>query len=169
MNIAIDVNHYSIDNVYFGEPIKNAVIENGKFIRIFYSDDMMTLNGIYIKIDGDLKKMNDNDVERLLFIIRSIENSILDKICIPNKTKVIKICDYLMFNINCNSNSSTNLFNSIGTSSNVNSSLNINNFKQNSNIGKIHNLNKMLLKISGVWETTHEYGLTFKFVEINRQ
>jgi hypothetical protein len=169
MNIAIDINHYSVDNVYFGESIKNAIIENGKFIRIFYSNDIMTLNGIYIKIDGDLKKMSDSDAERLLLSIRIIENSILDKICIPNKIKVVKICDYLMFNVNTTPILSTNSFNSISTAPNINSNSSINNFKHNSNIGKIHNLNKMLLKISGLWETTHEYGLTFKFVEINRQ
>ena len=182
MTIAIDTHNYSIDNVYFGEPIKNAVIDNGKFIRIFYSNDVMTLNGIYIKIDADVKKMDENEIENLLCEIRKIESGILDKINIPGKTKVIKICDYLMVNINPNTNTNPyvninafanmNLFSSTSTIVNSNSAYangNGNIYKQYLNFSKFYNLNKMLLKISGVWETTHEYGLTFKFIEINRQ
>jgi hypothetical protein len=177
MNIAIDINNFSIDNVYFGDSIKNAIIENGKFIRIFYSNDIMTLNGIYIKIDSDLKKLTDGDIQSLLANITRIENSILEKINIPNKTKTIKISDYLIFNAYMNSNINV-------------SAGNQNNFKYQSqypypyqsqyqlqsllqtqqaqNHSKIHNLNRMLLKISGVWETASEYGLTFKFIEINK-
>ena len=29
--------------------------------------------------------------------------------------------------------------------------------------------NSYILKISGIWESTSEYGLTFKFIEINHQ
>jgi hypothetical protein len=179
MNIAIDINNFSIDNVYFGDSIKNAIIENGKFIRIFYSNDIMTLNGIYIKIDSDLKKLNDGDIQSLLSNITRIENNILEKINIPNKAKAIKISDYLIFNAYMNSNINV----SVG---------NQNNFKyqnqyqypyqhqlqpllqpilqtqQTQNHSKIYNLNRMLLKISGVWETASEYGLTFKFIEINK-
>lgn len=164
MNIAIDINNYSIDNVYFGESIKNAIIDNGKFMRIFYSNDIMTLNGIYFKIDMDLKKINDSDIENLFSTVRNIENSILDKICIKNKIKVIKIFDHLMINTNANNQNGITNMNGNATINNTNT-----NNKYTLNFSKIHNLNKMLLKISGVWETTNEYGLTFKFIEINRQ
>ena len=30
-------------------------------------------------------------------------------------------------------------------------------------------INNFILKISGIWETNKEYGLTFKFIEINHQ
>ena len=173
MNIAIDINNYSVDNVYFGDSIKNAIIDNGKFMRIFYSNDIMTLNGIYFKIDIDLKKNIDGDIEKIIDTIKNIENSILDKINIPNKIKVIKICDYLMLNSNVVTNQYSNT--NMNANPNIYTNLNMNIIKQNVNsnlnvnMAKIYNLNKMLLKISGVWETNNEYGLTFKFIEINRQ
>lgn len=185
MNIAIDINNYSIDNVYFGDSIKNAIIDNGKFMRIFYSNDIMTLNGIYFKIDVDLKKMTDIDIEKIIDIIKNVENSILDKINIPNKLKVVKISDYLMLNTNShinpyshtNMSNNSNIYMNFNTNTNTNKqnithNMNMNtniNVNTNVNIAKIYNLNKMLLKISGIWETGNEYGLTFKFIEINRR
>lgn len=164
MNIAIDITNFSINSVYYGESIKNAIIDNGKFMRIFYSNDIMTLNGVYIKFDYDFKKMGGEEIERVLNMIKTVETNILDKINIPNKNKVIKISDYLM-------NSHTNY---IATSNHTNSITNANananaNATATINLSKIHNLNKMLLKISGIWETANDVGVTFKFIEINRQ
>ena len=50
MNIAININDYNEENVYFNTPIKNTVIDNSDFIRTIYSNELITLNGIYLKI-----------------------------------------------------------------------------------------------------------------------
>ena len=147
MNISLNKEDFSIDNVYFYEPIKNSIIENSSFIRVIYSNELMAINGIYIKIDFDnVTKTNDfskqkitiniNDNLKIINYIKSIEIEILEKINIERKKKIYKIKDQLM-------------------------------------TGYIKHLidnkyaNCFILKISGIWESENEYGLTFKFIEIN--
>ena len=50
MNLAIDLKDFDINSVFFQKPITNTVIDNSDFIRILYSNELMILNGIYIKI-----------------------------------------------------------------------------------------------------------------------
>ena len=38
MNIIIPINNINDKNIYFHDPIKNTVINNGDFIRILYTD-----------------------------------------------------------------------------------------------------------------------------------
>ena len=147
MNISLNKEDFSIDNVYFYEPIKNSIIENSSFIRVIYSNELMAINGIYIKIDFDnVTKINDfskqkitiniNDNLKIINYIKSIEIEILEKINIERKKKIYKINEQLM-------------------------------------TGYIKHLidnkyaNCFILKISGIWESENEYGLTFNFIEIN--
>ena len=147
MNISLNKEDFSIDNVYFNEPIRNSIIENSSFIRVIYSNELMAINGIYIKIDFDnVTKINDfskqkitiniNDNLKIINYIKSIEIEILEKINIERKKKIYKINEQLM-------------------------------------TGYIKHLidnkyaNCFILKISGIWESENEYGLTFKFIEIN--
>ena len=149
MNISLNKEDFSIDNVYFYEPIKNSIIENSSFIRLIYSNELMAINGIYIKIDFDnVTKTNDfskqkitiniNDNAKIINYIKSIESEILQKINIQRKIKIYKISEQLM-------------------------------------TGYIKHLidnkyaNSFILKISGIWESENDYGLTFKFIEINHQ
>jgi hypothetical protein len=50
MNIVKNIYQYNEDYVYFCEPIKNNIMNNGNFIRIIYSTSFFILNGIYISI-----------------------------------------------------------------------------------------------------------------------
>jgi hypothetical protein len=51
MNIVKNIDQYNEDNVYFLEPIKNNIMNNGNFIRIIYSTSLFILNGIYVNIN----------------------------------------------------------------------------------------------------------------------
>ena len=48
MNIVINMNQYDENNIFFCEPIKNNIMNDGTFIRIIYSTNNIVLNGIYI-------------------------------------------------------------------------------------------------------------------------
>ena len=50
MNVAVDMNEFNINNVFYQKPINNTVMEDSNFIRILYSDELITINGIFIKI-----------------------------------------------------------------------------------------------------------------------
>ena len=72
MNIIIDFNHFNIDNIFFYDPIKNNIIDDSNFIRLIYSDNNLTLNGLYLQINLDKTQDINN-------ILETIENAILNK------------------------------------------------------------------------------------------
>jgi len=149
MNIVKSTEQFDINFVFFYDPIKNNIMNDGYFIRILYSTDCLILNGIYIIVnihnftcekyyDKYRCIFNVHTHKDMIQKIKRIEESILNKIDIKNKTPQIKINEQL-------ENGNIKIFNDI-----------LNN-----------NSNAFVLKISGVWETSQNYGLTYKFIKIN--
>ena len=62
MNIVKNIEQYDENNVYFFDPIKNNIMNDGTFIRILYSTENFMLNGIYLHITL-------NDILHFLFCI----------------------------------------------------------------------------------------------------
>ena len=145
MNIVIYMNLYDENNIFFCEPIKNNIMNDGTFIRIIYSTNNIVLNGIYI-----LLNLNDITCEKyynkykcifnttlhkdIIENIKIIEEQILKKYNIKNKSPQYKIYEQLRIGI-------IKLFNDISN-------------KQS---------DEFILKIAGIWETANSYGLTYKF------
>jgi hypothetical protein len=142
------IEQYNNNNVFFCDPIKNNIMYNGNFIRILYSTPNMVLNGIYLLI-------NFNDVtcdkyynkykcvfniynhKDIIENIRTIEEELLEKYKI-NKMPLFKIYEQIRSGY----------------------------IKIFSDIGPLQKCN-FILKISGIWETQNNYGLTYKFIKIN--
>jgi hypothetical protein len=149
MNIVKTIEQYNEDFIYFCEPIKNNIMNDGKFIRIIYSTPLITLNGIYISIniyytsiDKYYNKFKCNfDSTKHMTIIDKLfvlEEGILKKINIQGKTPQYKIHEQIQTgNIKF-------LLNNLANTDKISTAF--------------------LLKIAGVWETETEYGLTFKFI-----
>ena len=148
MNIVKTIDQYNEANVFFCEPIRNNIMNEGSFIRIMYSSPMFILNGIFLHVcinyTGIEKYYNKykcsfdtNYYKDTIEKVRLIERSILKKSGIQGKTPQYKIYEQL-------NSGSIKLFSD-----------------------SIEHLNNMfLLKIAGIWETDTEYGLTFKFIKI---
>jgi hypothetical protein len=137
--ILLNLDNFDTKNVYFGNLMKNNIINEGSFRHINYSTQHFSLNTIYIRLslkmnfifDSKLKiffKKKDN--EETINKIRLMEEDILKSI---NKINQLKITKYL----------------------------------ENEMI-VIHSIPPedffLILKISGVWETENQCGLTFKFI-----
>ena len=148
MNIVKHLEQYKEDHVYFLEPIKNNIMNNGKFIRIVYSTPLFTLNGIYISfniintsIDKYYNKykysFDTTQYKEFIDKLKIFEEGLIKKIGIIDKIPQYKI--YEQFK-NGNIKVFSNTSDKIG--------------------------NNFLLKIAGVWETATEYGLTYKFLII---
>jgi hypothetical protein len=147
MNIVKTFEQYNSDFVYFCEPIKNNIMNEGNFIRIIYSTPFFVLNGIYLFINISntvIEKYYNKykccfDVEQQKEVIENIykvEESILKKANISNKIPQFKIYDQLK-------NGNIKIF-----------------------IDNIEKINGFALKIAGLWETDTQYGLTYKFVTL---
>jgi hypothetical protein len=148
MNIVKRIDQFNDKCIYFCEPIKNNVMNDGAFIRILYSTSNMVLNGIYILII-----LNDVVIEKyynkfkcvfnvamhkdIIDKLKVIEDKILNMYNIPNKLPQYKINEQLK-------NGNIKIFNDI----------------------EYKNNNLFVLKISGIWETQTNYGLTYKFIKV---
>lgn len=156
MNIVKTIDQYDENYVYFFDPIKNNIINDGNFIRILYSTPLFTLNGIYLLItlnEMNIEKyynkykcsFNINTHYPLIEKIQHVEEKILEKYIYGNKTLCLKTPHYKIYEQIKNGN--------------------IKIFCENIKKNNINNL--FILKISGIWETDISYGLTYKFIKIN--
>lgn len=148
MNIVKTLDQYNEDCVYFCDPIKNNIMNEGIFIRILYSTPFFVLNGIYIVINmshiiiekyyNKFKCSFDVSLYRdLIEKIYTLEKNIIDKINIQGKMPQYKIYDQFK-------NGNIRIF--------------------SENIEK--QTNTFILKIAGIWETEMNYGLTYKFIKL---
>lgn len=94
MNLVLDINQVTYNNIFFYESVKNTIMNDSEFIRIIYSNNDIILNGIYIKID-----INNHENSNIVNIIDQLEQSILKQYN-PNKLQNNKLKDQLIYNIN---------------------------------------------------------------------
>jgi len=145
MNLINNIEQFDINSVFFCDPIKNNIINNSYFIRIMYSPSCFTLNGVYILVpitysivEKYYNKFKCNiDYNRFKDAIDKIifiETIILKKHSTNNKQAIYKISEQLKIGI-----------------------IKIFSYTEPTN-------NTFSLKISGIWETDTEYGLTYKFI-----
>jgi len=148
MYIVKTINQYDYNSLFFCEPIKNNIINGGYFIRILYSNQNIVLNGIYLLVelrDVVCEKYYDKykccfnvlNHKEIIDNLKFIEEELLKKY---NSTKIPshKIYEQIKYGY-------IKVFSDIGN-------------KQSCSF---------ILKISGIWETHLNYGLTYKFIKID--
>lgn len=146
MIIAINLSQYESNKIYFSYPMKNNVVHNGHFMKIYYSAINFTLSGMYIKLNLDVLQNecfsnknilffdpNNINNSKIIEVLRYIEDDILRKANITDKN-----CTDLLYK--------QLLKGKIKISSN--------NFSGNA----------LILKISGIWDDENSCGLNFKFL-----
>ena len=154
MNLAIPINQFNINSVFFQEAIKNTIMDDSNFIRIIYSNDICTFNGICLEFNlhitnvdksfNKFKCMFDNVLSNnIIQSISKMEYDIISKYNINNtgKQPAFRISDQIK--------------------NGIIKVLSINN---NNNNTVAHNATFMI-KISGLWSNDLEYGLTYKFTQ----
>jgi Zn-dependent M16 (insulinase) family peptidase len=150
MFLVKNLDEFDENHIFFGDSVINNVMNDGKFIRILYSTNNITLNGIYLLIklkDVACEKyynkfkciFNINNHKNLIDKIKSIEENILNKFktTFVSKSPEYKIYEQLK-------NGFIKIFQEVNNKSDYN----------------------FILKISGVWETQTNYGLTYKFIKV---
>ncbi len=150
MNITIELDDFDKTCVYFNKSVRNTVIDESNFLRMTYSNNIFSMNGIYIianicvsckeKHYNKYKCFFDANANRgVIDKLIQVEKEILERINISKKTPVFKI-------------------------------------RQQLNVGHIKIFTEntgqpitsyYILKMSGVWETNTEYGITYKFINVS--
>ena len=150
MNLTINMNQYNKDYIILSDKIKNNIMNNGDFFRIYFTNELLSSNGIFINfnlenivIEKYFNKIKCNFVETPVNIniinqIKKLEKELLEKFNDINIKPIYRIEEQL-------TNQYIKLFDD-----------------KNFPLGKYVNL-KFLLKISGIWSSGNDYGLTFRF------
>jgi hypothetical protein len=124
-------------------------MNDGKFIRILYSTHNLVLNGIYLLVN-----LNDVICEKYYNKFKCSFNIFNNKDIIEN-LKTIE--ESILKKIEIKKQPQLKIYEQL----------------KNGNIKLFSEVNNsvcsFILKISGVWETQYNYGLTYKFIKINEQ
>ena len=147
MNVVLTTDQFNKRHLYYDEPIQNIIMDNSKFIKITYSNELFTLSGVflslplkYIKHEAYYKKI------KFTYDITSNENWL---------TAIFEIEEAILNKYTCNKRQKKIIYETLNTGSIKifsNDEVSINNYKS------------FILKISGIWETDTEYGVTYKIL-----
>lgn len=145
MYLVHNISDFNIDDIYFNKSINNTVLNNGKFTRVLYSTELYTINSLLYNIKMQNLNIEHNYNKYKCYFskdknkdicrkIINLENEILEYSGI-RKTKQLCISDQL-------DKGCIKLFDNENTK----------------------HSKELILKISGIWETDTDYGLTSKFI-----
>jgi hypothetical protein len=148
MYVVLDLDTININNVFYQEKVKNTVMENSNFLRVVYSNELFTLNGIFIKFKLNLQTVEKSfnkfkclfevsSHQDIIHKISSIEKNMLGRQASMHKTPVHRISEQM-------SNGYLKIFNET----------------------ECKETNEFILKIYGIWDNDYEYGLTYKFISL---
>lgn len=149
MIIALNKEQYNKDYILFSDKTKNNILSNGHFYRIFYSPPTFCMNGIHVyfnmkdiylesyfnKVKCTFDKTKNCDA---ISLVKNIEKNILAVSPNEDKTPVFRIDEQL-------SQGFIKIFSD--------------NAWEKTSVADI----QILLKISGVWTDSTNYGITFRF------
>ena len=150
MYISLNTNQYDINNVIISEKTKNNIMTNGDFYRLYYSTEDIILIGLHISFElknisiekyfNKIKCIFDNNDynNNTVFLLKNIEKKLLERYTGINRDSVYRIGEQL-----------ENKFIKI--------------FDDNYISIKRYKSIKFVLKVSGIWSSQNEYGLTFRF------
>lgn len=158
MEVSIPLNKINIQNIYFTDKKKNIIVD-GDFIKILYSTNIFEMNGLYILFELEKKEQSwtqiPNRIRRVYsFNLSSKENmDSIEQLC-KIEHNIIK--RYIVSN--CPSKLPSYILRNQLLSGTIKYH---SEYKDN---GKISDKIKTILKISGVWESPTNVGITMKFI-----
>ena len=153
--ISENINHLNKDNIVVCDPIKNSIIQYSNFYKLIYTNELLALNGIYILFELNNVKIC---IDKLLFDISS--NSV-------NINKLSELEEYLLNLLWYNNKNKYKKVTEFMNNGSIKYSFIDNNNTLQYNNKKILNNAKIILKISGIWESGDNIGLTFKIILVN--
>ena len=155
--ICENIENVNYNNINIHDPIKNSVLQYNYFYKLLYSTDIVVLSSVFIifelnniVMENDKVTFNKNSNNTEVFNkLIALEEYILNLIN-ESKTKLYKFKDlyehqYFKFSV----------------------SDDIERFNDYNNVKLLdmkNNNKKFILKISGIWESKDNIGLTFKII-----
>jgi len=156
MNISVDLQKLLLSNIYFSDKKRNMIMD-GNFSKIMYSNEWFTMNGLYILFPIDMFGIEKRNNKSMLKYNPYSNNNL--SIIQEFSRLENRIIDYYKITYN------SNLRNSNFLSRQLYSGI----MKLYKELSSVENENptQYILKISGIWESLNEIGITYKLIEVN--
>ncbi len=155
MNIITNVNKISILNLFFSEKKKNIIVD-GSFTKLIHSDNLFSMNGIYVNLPLSNFTLNESNNNTFIhFNPYHKSNAYLNQ----ELTKLeYHILDYYRKNNISNKNLANILSKQLYSGT-------MKLYKETKgSLNKTPENLKLIIKISGIWETKSEVGLAIKLL-----
>jgi hypothetical protein len=155
MNFIFDINDFQIENMHLFEKKKNIVVD-GIFTKIIYSDKLLSMNGIYLNFPLEItSNQNIYNNKNVYFYSYTKMNAVYIKELSQIEEYIVNYYKHF-YNVNKE--------NSMVFAKQLQSGF----FKlyREQNTDRKCGTVKYVLKISGIWETKNEIGITFKLLEM---
>ena len=155
MFLCVNLKDFEKEKLLINNKIRNNIINNSYFYRLYYSDHEFISNGVVIVFNlQDIQfekyfnknKINFNDKKNSFIVkkLNELENDILSSLVdVEKKEKKFLLKEQLDNNY-------------------------IKIIDEN-NVQKRQNVCNIIIKISGIWESKNEYGLTFRCIKAEKK
>jgi hypothetical protein len=147
------------DAIIINEPIKNSVLQYNYFYKLLYSTNIVVLTSIFVLFELS-NVIFEND--KALFDKNTSNDNVF--------SKLNKLEEYIL-NLITNSKTKLYKFKELHENQYFKYSLydDIDKFDNYKYVNTLDNKNyKFILKISGIWESKENIGLTFKIINTNK-
>ena len=151
MLVLLNDKQYDKENIILLDKNTNAIMNNGYFHRIYYSNKYFTMNGIYLCYHLNSTVIQEDFNKIVISMQNNYYNIIYDSVCTIEKDIASKYYPYIR-----------KIFVSKISDYFVNNKIRL--FNDNNTKNGVYENKKLILKISGLWETENQYGLTFKLL-----
>jgi hypothetical protein len=149
MIATVDVNSFNKEYIFFCDPIKNNIIQSGKFIRLIYSPPYFSMNGLFCHFSLT-NVFIEKYYSKCKCTFASSSSAICQLIDIEHE-----LLEHYKSNTGCSKLKQTSM-------RDIASAMCIKFFHKSGVFGSIP-LIHFSIKISGIWETDTHFGITYKF------
>jgi hypothetical protein len=160
MIITIDLQKFTLTNLFFLDTKKNMIMD-GNFTKLLYSNEWFVMNGLYLlfPIEHNYSEKNINKTQIKFNIYSENNQNVIQEFAKMER----KILEYYK-QTRCINRKISNLFYKQMASGIMKTSREYPNqphMNENENY-------QYVIKISGVWESRDEIGLTYKLFEVDQ-
>ena len=155
MNIILDNSNFQLGYMYFLQPKQNIIMD-GTFSKIIYSDECFSLNSVYLSMPLEIQSIerSGNKHSAKLFVDSSQNNVFIQEL---SKIEHRIIEYYKQTHPNKGGkNSVVSIYKQL-----MSGSIKLYNARKDWQVI----LPQFILKISGIWESQTDIGLTYKIIE----
>jgi len=154
MNIVLYMDDINYDYINFLDS-KDNMITDGLFTKIIYSDDIFSMNGLHFYFPINIESINTNYNRTFIrFDINDELNKKIISLLTSIETRLLKTYNFLK------NKNHKNIFKTQLESGYVKIHTN--------NKHHINNQTCYIVKISGIWESKNDIGITYKIIPIEK-